>query len=223
MLALVMSLFVVAPGLVAPANAADDYTAAVQTSCNIDVPAVVRAKTAPRIRITVRPNAPAAAAGKRAAAQRAEQPTGTVELSIIQAGTEHLLQDRRLQRPTRHRRRTGDHPARSLRRARQVPHRRWQHVQVLPQQHGIRRPQGRRPRPWSGPRPRRSTTLTDCSPTPVDPTCSGWSSAWPSSAPVAVSCTPPSAGPRARCTTSESEPARARAGSLREEVERTRD
>ncbi len=86
-LALVMSLFVVTPGLLAPANAADDYTAAVQTSCNIDVPAVVRAKTAPRVKVTVRPNAPAAAAGKRAAAQRADQPTGTVEINIIRTGT----------------------------------------------------------------------------------------------------------------------------------------
>ncbi len=86
-LALVMSMFVVTPVLFAPANAADDYTAAVQTSCNIDVPAVVEAKSAPRVTVTVRPNAPEAAAGKRAAAQRADQPTGTVEINIIKAGT----------------------------------------------------------------------------------------------------------------------------------------
>ena len=86
-LALVLSAFVVAPGLGVSANAADDYTAGVRTSCSIAVPAVVRANAAPRIKVTVRPNAPSAAAGAKAAAQRADQPTGTVELSITKAGT----------------------------------------------------------------------------------------------------------------------------------------
>ena len=99
-----MASFVVAPGLVAPASAADDpYTNGVRTSCNLSVPAVVRVGRAPRIRITVRPNAPAA--GARAARAR-DSPTGTVELRITKRGTEHLLQDRRLQRRPGHRRRT---------------------------------------------------------------------------------------------------------------------
>ena len=82
-LALVLTSLAVAPGLVAPANAADDdpYTAGVRTSCNISVPAVVRVGQAPRIRITVRPNA-AEASGPRAA-----KPTGTVELRITKRGT----------------------------------------------------------------------------------------------------------------------------------------
>ena len=82
-LALVLTSFAVAPGWVAPASAADDdpYTAGVRTSCHISVPAVVRVDQAPRIRITVQPNA-AAARGARAA-----RPTGTVELSITKRGT----------------------------------------------------------------------------------------------------------------------------------------
>lgn len=86
-LAFIMTGFVVTPALVAPAHAADDYTASVETSCNIDVPAVVRAETRPRIEITVRPNAPAPAAGARAAAARAAQPSGTVELNVTKGGT----------------------------------------------------------------------------------------------------------------------------------------
>ena len=86
LLALVMASFVVAPGLVANASAADDpYTNGVRTSCNLSVPAVVRVGRAPRIRITVRPNAPAAGAR---AAQSAARPTGTVHLRIIKAGSE---------------------------------------------------------------------------------------------------------------------------------------
>jgi LPXTG-motif cell wall-anchored protein len=85
-LALVMASFVVAPGLLAPAQAADDYTAGVRTSCHIDVPAIVRVNHSPRVTITVRPNAPAGAASTRAV-RRAAQPTGTVELSIIKGGT----------------------------------------------------------------------------------------------------------------------------------------
>lgn len=86
-LALVLTSFVVAPGLVASANAADDpYTNGVRTSCHLSVPAIVQVNHAPRIRITVRPNGPVPAAGTRAAA-RAEQPTGTVDLSITRGGT----------------------------------------------------------------------------------------------------------------------------------------
>ncbi len=82
-LALVLTSFAVAPGFVASANAADDdpYTAGVRTSCNISVPAVVRVGLAPRIRITVRPNA------AQASGARAEKPTGTVALRITKAGT----------------------------------------------------------------------------------------------------------------------------------------
>jgi LPXTG-motif cell wall-anchored protein len=88
-LALILTSFVVAPGLVAPANAADDdpYTAGTRTSCHIAVPAVVQVNHAPRIRITIRPNGPAPAAGTRGAAKRAEQPTGTVDVSITRGGT----------------------------------------------------------------------------------------------------------------------------------------
>lgn len=91
-LAFVLAFFVATPGLaLAPANAADDdYTAAVRTSCHLDMPAIVRVNHAPRITITVRPNGPVAAAGNkaaRAAAARAEQPTGTVDLSITRNGT----------------------------------------------------------------------------------------------------------------------------------------
>ena len=87
LLALVLASFFVAPGLAASANAADDpYTNGVRTSCNLTVPAVVRIGGAPRIRITVRPNGPAPAAGTRAA-QRAERPKGTVDVSITRAGS----------------------------------------------------------------------------------------------------------------------------------------
>jgi LPXTG-motif cell wall-anchored protein len=83
-LALVLACFGVAPGWVTSANAADDdpYTAGVRTSCHIAVPAVVRVGQTPRIRVTIRPNAPA-----DAASARAEQPTGTVDVSITRAGT----------------------------------------------------------------------------------------------------------------------------------------
>lgn len=86
-LALVLSAFVVAPGLGASANAADDYTAGVRTSCHIQVPAVVRAKAKPRITVTVRPNAPSPAAGAKAAVRRADQPTGTVGIRVTHRGT----------------------------------------------------------------------------------------------------------------------------------------
>jgi hypothetical protein len=83
LLALVLASLVVAPVLVASANAADDpYTNGVRTSCHIAVPAVVRVGHAPRIRITVRPNAPAAASA------RAERPEGTVDVRIIKGGSE---------------------------------------------------------------------------------------------------------------------------------------
>jgi hypothetical protein len=86
LLTLVMAAFVVAPGLVASASAADDpYTNGVRTSCHISVPAVVQVGRAPRIRITVRPNAPAAGAR---AAQRAARPKGTVHLRITKGGSE---------------------------------------------------------------------------------------------------------------------------------------
>jgi hypothetical protein len=85
LLALGMMSLAVAPVLVAPANAADDpYTNGVRTSCHIAVPAVVRVDQAPRIRVTVRPNAPAA--GARAA--RAERPQGTVDISITKGGSQ---------------------------------------------------------------------------------------------------------------------------------------
>ncbi len=80
-LALVLTSFAVAPGLVAPSNAADDpYTNGVRTSCHISVPAVTQINHAPRIRITVRPNAPSQGS-------RAEVPKGTVDVSITKAGT----------------------------------------------------------------------------------------------------------------------------------------
>ena len=70
-----------------PAQAADDpYTNGVRTSCHVSVPAVVQVDRAPRIRITVRPNGPAPAAGTRAA--RAERPRGTVDVSITRGGNE---------------------------------------------------------------------------------------------------------------------------------------
>jgi len=83
-LALLLTSFVVAPGLAAPAQAADDdpYTASVRTSCHIDMPAVVRAGYAPRIRVHVRPNAPAPASGRAA-----NSPTGSVTVSIQRGGT----------------------------------------------------------------------------------------------------------------------------------------
>lgn len=86
--ALVLTSFVMAPALVAPAHAADDdYVAITRTSCHIDVPAVVRVDRAPRIRITVRPNGPApAAALGRAAARRADAPAGSVEVRVTRGG-----------------------------------------------------------------------------------------------------------------------------------------
>lgn len=80
-LALVLSSYVLAPALVAPANA-DDYAKGVRTSCHIAVPAVVRAKQSPRVTITVQPNAP-----DQAAAAKAVRPSGTVELTILRGGT----------------------------------------------------------------------------------------------------------------------------------------
>lgn len=86
-LVLVLSSFAVAPVLGAPAQAADDpYTAGVQTSCHIAVPAVVRAGASPRIRVHVRPNAPSQAAGTGGAA-RADSPQGEVTVRITRAGT----------------------------------------------------------------------------------------------------------------------------------------
>ncbi len=81
-LALVMTSFAVVPSLIAPASAADDdpYTNGVRTSCQIDVPAVVEVDHAPRIRVTVRPNSPAAG-------NRAERPKGTVTVRINRKGT----------------------------------------------------------------------------------------------------------------------------------------
>jgi hypothetical protein len=77
-LALALTSYIVAPALVAPAQAADDpYTAGVPTSCNLNVPAVVRVGTAPSIRIHVQPNGPAGG----------ERPTGDVTVSISKAGT----------------------------------------------------------------------------------------------------------------------------------------
>lgn len=77
-----------APGLASPAQAADDdYVAVTRTSCHISVPAVVQVNRSPRITITVRPNGPVPAAGAgRAAARRADQPTGSVDVSITRAG-----------------------------------------------------------------------------------------------------------------------------------------
>jgi len=71
----------------ASAQAADDYTASVRTSCNLTVPAVVQVGHTPRIRIHVRPNAPAPAAGIRAAQRAADRPTGAVTVSIQRGGT----------------------------------------------------------------------------------------------------------------------------------------
>ncbi|HET9421613.1 MAG TPA: LPXTG cell wall anchor domain-containing protein [Nocardioides sp.] len=85
-LAFALTSFMVTPALIAPAQAADDdYTAGVRTSCNLTVPAVVSVGRAPRIRIHVQPNAPAEAAGTRAAA-RADRPTGSVTVSIRKGG-----------------------------------------------------------------------------------------------------------------------------------------
>ena len=86
-LAFVLSAFLVTPGLFAPANSADDYTAGVRTSCHISVPAVVRVEQSPRVTVRVRPNAPAPAAGTPAA-QRADEPTGKVTIRITRAGTD---------------------------------------------------------------------------------------------------------------------------------------
>ncbi len=81
-LAFALTSFMVTPALVAPADAADDpYTAGVSTSCHLAVPAVVSVGTAPRIRVHVRPNAPAEAAGN------AVRPTGSVTVSISKGGT----------------------------------------------------------------------------------------------------------------------------------------
>jgi len=88
-LALVLTSFALAPGLVAPGHAADDYTSKVRTSCHVSVPSVVRIGDAPHIRVQVRPNGPAPAASIRAAqrAARAEAPTGSVTVDITRAGT----------------------------------------------------------------------------------------------------------------------------------------
>lgn len=90
-LALILTSFVVAPGLVAPAAGAEDdpYTAGIRTSCNLSVPAVVTAGHAPKIRVYVRPNSASGAAGARSdrAAARAEMPTGTVSIRITKSGT----------------------------------------------------------------------------------------------------------------------------------------
>lgn len=81
-LAFALTSIVVTPVLVAPADAADDpYPAGVSTSCHLAVKAVISVGTAPRIRIHVRANAPAEAAGK------AVRPTGSVTVSISKGGT----------------------------------------------------------------------------------------------------------------------------------------
>jgi hypothetical protein len=81
-LAFALTSFIVTPALVAPADAAaDPYTAGVSTSCHLAVPAVVSVGTAPRIRVHVRPNAPAEDAGN------AVRPTGSVTVSISKGGT----------------------------------------------------------------------------------------------------------------------------------------
>ncbi len=81
-LAFALTSIVVTPALVAPADAADDpYPAGVSTSCHLAVKAVISVGTAPRIRIHVRANAPAEAAGK------AVRPTGSVTVSISKDGT----------------------------------------------------------------------------------------------------------------------------------------
>jgi LPXTG-motif cell wall-anchored protein len=75
-LALALTSFAVTPALVSPAQAADDdYTARVSTSCHVAVPPVVGAGSAVRIRVDVRPNAPAADTP-------AARPTGSVTVSI---------------------------------------------------------------------------------------------------------------------------------------------
>jgi len=77
-LALAFMSYVVAPVLVAPAQAADDpYTAGVRTSCTVTVPAVVKRGTAPRIRVNVRPNSPTQGA----------RPEGDVRVTISKAGS----------------------------------------------------------------------------------------------------------------------------------------
>ena len=79
-LALALTSFVVTPALVAPAQAADDdYSARVRTSCHVAVPAVVSPGSAVRIRVDVRPNAPAADTP-------AARPTGSVTVSIGRGG-----------------------------------------------------------------------------------------------------------------------------------------
>ena len=79
-LVLALTSFGVTPTLVAPAQAADDdYAARVRTSCHVAVPAVVSAGTAPRIRVDVRPNAPAADTP-------AARPAGSVTVSIRRGG-----------------------------------------------------------------------------------------------------------------------------------------
>jgi LPXTG-motif cell wall-anchored protein len=79
-LALTLTSFVVTPALVAPAQAADDnYSARVRTSCHVTVPAVVSPGSAIRIRVDVRPNAPAADTP-------AARPTGSVTVSIRRGG-----------------------------------------------------------------------------------------------------------------------------------------
>ena len=78
LLALVLTSFVLAPALAAPAQAADDpYTAGVRTSCVVSVPAVVKPGTAPTIRVNVRPNGPTQGA----------RPKGQVRVTIAKAGT----------------------------------------------------------------------------------------------------------------------------------------
>jgi hypothetical protein len=88
--ALVLTSFMVAPGLAAPANAADDdYTAGTRTSCHLSMPATIDVGVAPRIRVTVSPNGPVPAASTRGAARaaRAEQPHGTVTVNITRNGS----------------------------------------------------------------------------------------------------------------------------------------
>ena len=68
---------VVAPVLVAPAQADDAYTAGVRTSCGITVPAVVKRGTAPTIRVDVRPNGPA----------QGIRPEGDVRVTLSKAGS----------------------------------------------------------------------------------------------------------------------------------------
>jgi hypothetical protein len=76
--ALAFMSYVVAPVLVAPAQADDDpYTAGVRTSCSVTVPAVIKRGTAPTIRVSVRPNGPAQGA----------RPEGDVRVTISKAGT----------------------------------------------------------------------------------------------------------------------------------------